>query len=179
MIRKIAIIGNSAGGKTVLARQLAKLHNLPLTHVDSIQFLPGMKIRPHKESIEALSAIQNSEAWIIDGYGPLDIIEKRFELADQVILIDFPLWRHYWWLTKRQIRNLWSGREELPEGCKERGLAHTIKLYQNIRSAHRLMRPELLRILKREKHQGKVVYIQNLEQWRQIFETGENIPCYR
>ncbi|QDK45053.1 adenylate kinase [Bdellovibrio sp. ZAP7] len=169
--RKIAVIGNAGAGKTVLSRRLAKLYQLPITHVDSIQFVEGMKIRPHKESITLLSDIQNQETWIIDGYGPLDIIQRRFQLADKIVLIDFPLWRHYWWATKRQIQNLWSPRKELPPGCSELSWEHTKKLYKTIGNVHRLMRPELLRILNREQ-QGKVVVIRNLSQLKRISQFG-------
>jgi adenylate kinase family enzyme len=170
--RKIAVIGNAGAGKTVLARQLAKRYHLPITHVDSIQFIAGMKIRPHKESIALLTEVQNQESWIIDGYGPLDIIEKRFQLADRIVLIDFPLWRHYWWATKRQIQNLWSPRKELPEGCSELSWEHTKKLYKTIGNVHRLMRPELLRILNRDQNKGKVVWIRNLSQLKRISRFG-------
>ena len=104
-VKKVAVIGNAGGGKTALSRRLAQHYNLPLIHVDSIQFVPGMKMRPYKESISILLEREAQDKWIIDGYGPLDIIEKRFLKADHVIFIDFPLWRHYWWCTKRQIQN--------------------------------------------------------------------------
>lgn len=165
---KIAVVGNAGGGKTTLSRRLAQKYQLPLIHVDSIQFLPGaqMKIRPYKESIQILSEIQNQAAWIIDGYGPLDILIQRFELADQIVFIDFPIWRHFWWCTKRQIQNIWSRRTELPEGCDEVNWAHTLKLYRGIWSAHKQMRPELLRIFAKEKFRGKMIYIHSLAEWR-------------
>lgn len=167
-IKKIAVVGNAGGGKTALSRRLAKIHDLPLTHVDSIQFVRGMQIRPHKESIQILKEIQDQESWIIDGYGPLDIIEKRFQAADLVVFIDFPLWRHYWWCTKRQIQNLWSKRPELPEGCDEATLAHTMKLYKTLWRVHKLMRPELLRIFARKNLKDKIIYVRTLKEWKRV-----------
>lgn len=152
----------------MLSRGLAQKYNLPLTHVDSIQFLPGMKIRPHKESIQQLQAIQQQSDWIIDGYGPLDIIEERFKLADKIIFIDFPLWRLMWWCTKRQVQNLWSVRPELPAGCSERNLQHSIKLYKNIWKAHKLMRPELLRIFTRQELKSKMVYVNSKHDFQEV-----------
>ena len=35
---RIAIIGNAGGGKSTLARKLGKALDLPVTHVDSIQY---------------------------------------------------------------------------------------------------------------------------------------------
>ncbi|WII71714.1 hypothetical protein QJS83_14690 [Bdellovibrio sp. 22V] len=171
-VKKIAVVGNAGGGKTALSRRLAHIYDLPLTHVDSIQFLQGMKIRPHKESIEILLAVEEQERWIIDGYGPLDIIEKRFAKADRILFIDFPLWRHYWWCTKRQIKNLWSRREELPPGCDEVSLEHTLKLYRTLWRVHKQMRPELLRIFSREHLKGKVQYVRTLKEWKRIAKEG-------
>ena len=154
---KIAVIGNSGGGKTILARKLSEQLNIPVTHVDSIQFLPGMMIRPMDETRKILNDVQALENWIIDGFGPLDMIEKRFGLADKIIFIDMPLWRHYWWCTKRQIKSfLGIRRKELPEGCYENSMAHTIKLFKTLWKVHTQMRPELIRILNRENLRNKV-----------------------
>lgn len=171
-IHKLAIIGNSSGGKTRMARRLAQLLELPLTHVDSIQFLEGMKIRPYKESIEIITGIHNQERWLIDGYGPLDILVKRLELADKIVMIDLPLWRHYWWASKRQIQNLWSRRQELPPGCDELNWQHTVKLFKTIKSSHQQMRPELLRILNRPNLKDKVVMINSMNDWNHLYKYG-------
>ena len=171
-IRKIAVVGNAGGGKTTLSRRLAEIYQLPLTHVDAIQFVPEMQIRPFAESIEILSKIQDGESWIIDGFGPLDIIEKRFAKADLILFIDGPLWRHYWWCTKRQIQSLWSPRKELPEGCDEVSLAHTMKLYKTLWRVHKQMRPELLRIFARENNKNKVIHVRTLREWQQIYRCG-------
>ncbi len=171
-LSRVAVVGNAGGGKTALSRRLAERYQLPLTHVDSIQFLPGMKIRPFKESVAILSEIQSRESWLIDGYGPLDIIVKRFELAECVVFVDFPIWRHFWWCTKRQIQNVWSRRAELPEGCSEVSWAHTLKLYKSIWKAHKLMRPELLRIFDRESLRDKMVYVRTVKDWNRIYQHG-------
>ena len=171
-IQKVAVIGNAGGGKTTLSRFLAKKHQLPLHHVDSYQFIPGMKIRPHHETIQILNDIQAQPAWLIDGFGPLDIIEKRFELAEKIVFVDFPLWHHYWWSTKRQIKSLWAPRSELHDGCNELTFEHTLKLYKTIGRVHRLMRPELLRILDRPTNKPKTIFIRHLKDWNRLSCEG-------
>lgn len=171
-VQRVAVIGNAGGGKTTLSRRLAEIHSLPLTHVDAIQFLPGMKIRPYRESIDILKKIQEQESWLIDGYGPLDILELRFQKAEQIVFIDLPLWRHYWWATKRQIKSLWLRREELPEGCEEFSLAHTLKLYKTLWRVHQQMRPELIKILVRESNKNKTIYIRTLREWKALYQSG-------
>ncbi len=171
-VDKLTIIGNAGTGKTTLSRRLAVLYGLPLIHVDSIQFVPNMKIRRHAESIAVLNEIMSQDKWLIDGYGPLDILEKRFALADKIVLIDLPLWRSYWWCSKRQIKSLWKKRSELPEGCNEASLEHTVKLYKTLWQVHTKMRPELLRILSRDNCKNKVLYIRNMAEWDSLFEKG-------
>lgn len=172
MNNRIAVVGNAGAGKTTLSRRLAEIHGLPVTHVDSIQFLSGMKIRPHFDSIQILNEIERTEQWIIEGYGPLDIIEKRFQRATQVVFIDLPLWRHFWWATKRQVSLCWSRRPELPEGCDEFSITQTRKLYRTIWKMHRQMRPQLLKIFARDHLKNKVVFIQTYADWRRIFKGG-------
>ncbi|WP_413288073.1 flagellar protein FlaR [Bdellovibrio sp. HCB337] len=169
---KIAVVGNIAGGKSRLSRALSRVHSLPLTHVDSIQFLPGMKIRPLDETRKALLQVTSQDSWIIDGYGPLDLIEKRFQAADRVVFVDFPIWRHYWWCSKRQVSNLWSRREELPEDCSELTWEHTVKLYKTLWQMHTKMRPELLRIFARDNLKNKMIIVRSLSEWKTLSQQG-------
>lgn len=168
--KKIVVIGNAAGGKTKLSLRLGQIYKLPVTHVDRIQFLPGLRMRPHQETRQILDEIIQQEAWLIDGFGPLDNLERRFELADLIVFIDLPLWRHYWWLGKRQIQNLWSRRAELPEGCHELNWAHTRKMIDAIRKTHVQMRPELMRILGREQLKAKTIHIRDLKSWSELYQ---------
>lgn len=168
-LSKIAIIGNSCGGKTHLSKKLAHIYNLPLVHVDQIQFLSGLKFRPFKESIEILKAEQAKPNWIIDGFGPLDILEDRLKLADQIIMIDLPLSTHYFWAFKRVIKLLFTGqRPELPKDSTERDLKHILKLFKTIHQIHTKMRPEMLRILSRENFKHKTVIIKSRSELNQF-----------
>jgi adenylate kinase family enzyme len=170
--KKVMVIGNVAAGKTRLSRRLAQIWDLPLLHIDSVQFVPGMKIRALPEVRAAVRSIESQNTWLIDGYGPLDLIENRFKIADRIIFIDFPLWRHQWWLLKRQIQNLWSRRAELPPECDERNWEHTKKMFRVLKSAHKQMRPELLKIFARPELKDKVLIIKTPRQWRRVFDQG-------
>ena len=168
---KIAVVGNAAGGKSFLSRKLGQRLSIPVTHVDSIQFLPGMKIRPHIETIKILRAAALQENWIIDGYGPLDIIEERFLIADRIIFIDLPLWRHYLWAAKRQFQNLWSQRIELPNDCREASFSQTKKLFKTLWVLHKKMRPELIKIFGREHLKPKMIFIRSVADFKKVFEN--------
>jgi adenylate kinase family enzyme len=174
MIQKIAVVGNACAGKTTLSLKLAKIHSLPVTHVDSIQFLSGMVIRPHQESIQMLRSIESGEFWIIEGYGPLDMIEKRFQAADRVVFLDLPLWRLYYWSGIRQIKNVFSKRAELPDGCDELSIAQTRKLFRSIKITHQKMRPELLRIFARPNLCDKVIIVRTVAELSELGRIGLN-----
>lgn len=156
----------------MLSRRLARLHGLPCVHVDTLQFLPDLRVRPLEETRAALRAAEAGECWLIDGYGPLDMIENRFALADRVVFVDLPKWRHLWWLTKRQVSLLWSSRSELPEGSNELTWTHTRKLYRTLLGMDRGMNPELRRIFARPVHAGRVVTIRSMEDWRRVYRDG-------
>lgn len=172
-IQKIAVIGNACGGKTVLSRRLAELHNLPLVHVDSFQYLQNLQLRPFSETIPLLKQEQNKSAWIIDGFGPLDILEERLKLADAVVMMDWPVARHYFWAVKRVFKNIFfRQRSELPPDSSELNLRHIAKLFKTIHQIHTKMRPEMLRILNRDVLKRKTILIRDLDQWSLIYKKG-------
>ncbi len=171
-MKKIAIIGNGGGGKTTLSRQLKEFYNLPLMHVDSVQFLTGMNIRNTSETSNILSNYANQEKWIIDGFGSLEVMEERFNQADRIIFVDFPLYQHYWWCTKRQIKSLWSPREELPANCNEATIPYTFKLYKTLWRVHRTIRPKLLEVFNRPNIAGKVIVVKNTNDYLKVLKEG-------
>ncbi len=169
---KISVVGNIAGGKTRISRALAQLHDIEVIHVDHIQFIPPMSIRPLQETRKILTEISQEESWIIDGYGPLDLIESRFANSDWIVFIDLPFWRHVWWFTKRQVFIKWWRRKELPAACDEASFKHTRKLVQTLWRMNQQMLPQLRRMLEREALKEKVITIQNLREWNQVCRFG-------
>lgn len=176
-VKRIAVIGNACSGKTRLSHALAGFHHLPLSHVDSVQFLAGMGLRDPAETRKILTDISNNEKWVIDGFGPLKIIEDRFQKADVVVFVRFPLWRNYWWCFKRQLKGIYSRRPELPENCFESTVPQTIKLIKTIWNVHFGMWPQLDRIFAQEKYNNKIVYIRTVDDFRRIFDSGVVKEC--
>jgi adenylate kinase family enzyme len=105
-VTKVVVIGNGGGGKTVLSRQLATSHDLPMHEVDEIQWRqPGWQPVAQELVRERIEAVIESPRWLIDGWGPWDTIDRRITEADTVVVIDMPLWRHYLWASKRALRD--------------------------------------------------------------------------
>lgn len=171
-MKKISVIGNACSGKTTLSRRLAEIYSLPLTHVDSVQFLPGMQLRDRNETRKILADIAKGPEWIIDGLGPLKIIESRFQLSDQVVFLRLPLWKTYWWLCKRQFQALFHKREELPDGCFEATPRQTLKLFSTIWNVHNGLWPQLDRIFQGEVYRDKILYVRDQAHLKRIMRSG-------
>ena len=114
---RIAIIGNAGGGKSTLARKLEDLLGLPLHSIDQLQWRPGWTPAPKQEFADVHTKLIATPRWIIDGWGDFEMIEERLDRSDTVILVDHPLWRHYWWAGKRQFSCLFCPRSDGPPGC--------------------------------------------------------------
>lgn len=166
--KKILIIGNSSGGKTTLARVIGASLNINVTHIDGLQFLPDMKLRPYNETLKLMAPIIAESNWIIDGFGPLDDLHTRMTFSDQIFFIDLPFRQHAIWFWKRQLQNLWSRRLELPEGSQELNLQHILKGWDSLRKVQQQMLPELRRILQRPEFSKKTVHIQNRTQFKHL-----------
>lgn len=137
MFRRVAVIGNGGGGKTTISRKIGAYYNIPVFHVDSIQYEAGWKYTSEHECDRMLNKIADSDSWLVDGFGSKTVIERRLRMADAVVFIDLPLYQHYWWAGKRQL-NSWRGsRVELPEGCHEFSLLFTVKLISAMREVNR------------------------------------------
>ena len=162
-VRRIAVIGNACSGKTVVSRLLSKQLNLPVFHIDQIQYDQNLQIRPRQATIAEITRLQNLNEWIIDGYGPLDILLTRLQAADCVVMLDPPVWRNYFFAIKRIAKLVQhKKRPELPEESSERSFSHIRRLLRNIHQVHTKMRPEMLRILGQPDMRGKTILIKNL-----------------
>lgn len=162
--KKISVIGNPCSGKTTFSRILSQKLLIQLFHVDSLQFLEGMRLRNPDETRRMLTEISNLNSWIIDGVGPLKIIEDRFQKSDLIICIRIPLGRNYWYMLKRQFLGLFMRRSELPRDCFESTPAQTLKLIQNIWNVQKGLWRQLDRIFLEEKYVNKVIYLKSQQE---------------
>ena len=142
-MKRIAIIGNAGGGKSTLARQLGATLTIPVHEIDLLQWKPGWVPTPAEKVARTHSQWLASPAWVIDGWGSWDALTARFDLADTIVVVDFPLALHYWWAIKRHVNCvLRSDVAWPPPGC--RALPVTWRLVKMIWHIHWTMRPRLL-----------------------------------
>lgn len=86
-------------------------------------------------------------------------VEERLNFCDTVIFVDHPIYIHYWWATKRQIKSLFFGRPDGPNGCSMWKV--TIPLYKMIWSLHKEMRPTLIKLIYERTDDTRIIHIKS------------------
>jgi adenylate kinase family enzyme len=165
---RIAIIGNAGGGKSLLANHLSKIKNLPLHRLDALQWNSGWVPTPLDEFNRRHNALIVSSKWIIDGFASWESIEDRFEAADTIILVDHPLWIHYFWALKRQFTCIFRPRPDFVEGCPM--LPMTWKLLKMIWHIHWDLMPRLNKLVESYRKSKWVYHIQSPKELRHFVE---------
>jgi adenylate kinase family enzyme len=114
-VSRIAIIGNAGGGKSTLARVLSRQRGLRHVEIDQLLWQEGWKLSPADVYARQHADLIAGESWIIDGLGQFASIPDRLSRATEIILIDMPLWVHFWLAAERQLA--WTGGKlEHPPG---------------------------------------------------------------
>ena len=168
-MKQIAVIGNAGGGKSTLCRQLSQVLDVPLFPIDLIQWKPGWTPTPYDEIKREHDRILTNDHWIIDGWGPFDLIETRFAAADTIIFVDLPLHVHYWWSIKRQIACIFRPRTDGPPGCPM--LPVTWPLLKMIWRIHFDTRPKLLDLIYKQRKETHIVHITSVRGLRRFIAT--------
>lgn len=167
---KILILGTVASGKTFVARKLAQKFSIPIIHVDQIEFNIDLTKKDINQIREEITNAVSGPRWILDGHGPLDLLPMHLKNADMIVFLDFSFVLNILWLVNRQLRVLFFPRRELPKGSNEWKKGHFKKMYETLKKQHRLMNPELLRILNKPENRSKLIHIKNREQLRQLLD---------
>jgi adenylate kinase family enzyme len=155
-MKRTFIIGNSGGGKSTLARRLGSAWQCDPVEIDGLLWQQGWQLTPveiyHAEHARLIAG----ENWIIDGLGRLDSIPARLARATDIILIDLPLWMHFWLAAERQIK--WSTRavEHPPAGMTE--IPPTEQLFRTIWDVDQNWLPEIRRLVALEEQRDKRVF---------------------
>jgi adenylate kinase family enzyme len=116
---RVVVIGNAGGGKSTLARKLAARRGLRHVEIDRLLWQEGWVLTPEDVYARQHREIIQQDDWVIDGLGRQNSIAARIGRATEIILIDMPLWMHFWLAAERQIA--WtSGRlEHTPGGISQ------------------------------------------------------------
>lgn len=164
------VIGNAGGGKSTLCRELCSLHALPYFAIDKIQWKPGWKQANSKEYDRAHDSLISGDRWLVDGYGSWESVLRRMDAADTIIVVDHPIWVHYWWATKRQVKSLFIGRPDGPSGCPMWPV--TLRLYKMMWWLHKAQRPMLLAEVQSRSNHTRFIHIQSPSALKRFAENS-------
>jgi adenylate kinase family enzyme len=159
-VKRVAVFGNTGGGKSTLAKKLAELTCVPLYPLDMIQYRAGGAKVPHDEYLKTHAELLRRETWIIDGYGCAESAWERFASADTLVYIDFPLFRHFLWVTKRLFGSVIAAPEGWPEGSPM--LRSTIRSYRVLWLCHRHPTPRYRELVSAARHHKRVHHLKSL-----------------
>ncbi len=158
-MKKVAVFGNTAAGKSTLAKTIAEITGLPLITIDKIMYKPGGEKIPHADYQNIHSDLLSTDEWIIDGFGCVPTAWQRFSVADTLIYIDLPLPIHFMWVTKRFIKGLFIN----PEGWPERSpiIRSTITSYRVLWLCHRKLTPRYRKYIEETADTKTVVHLKS------------------
>ncbi|MBI4445711.1 MAG: adenylate kinase [Acidobacteria bacterium] len=162
-MRRVAVFGNTGGGKSTLARSLAELTSLPLYHLDIIQDRVAREKIPHDEYLKAHTELLRRDAWIIDGAGCFKPTWEYFAWADTLVYIDLPLCTHFLWITKRLLKGLFVTPRGWPEGSPifANTIKLTIKSYCMLWLCHQRLTPKYRELVSEARHHKRVHHLRS------------------
>jgi adenylate kinase family enzyme len=116
-LRRIAVVGTSGSGKTVLAQGLAQQLGIPHVELDALHWGPDWTPVQLEDFRSRTAQLLSGDAWTTDGnYSKVrDIVWGR---ADTVVWLDYPVPLVLWRVVRRTLRRsltgevLWSGNRE-------------------------------------------------------------------
>ena len=111
MHKRIYIIGNSASGKTSLAKQLSRILRIKSYDLDDFYYERKFSKKRDAKTVEKLvKKVTRTKKWIIEGVYS-SCVTCSLDKADLIIWLDYPFHVIASRLIKRQIKM----REKLPD----------------------------------------------------------------
>jgi hypothetical protein len=153
---RIVVIGNSGGGKSMLARRVAGALRLPCIEIDAVLWLPGWKLAAAEAYDREHARLIAQDRWIIEGLGTRGSVPQRLQRATHIVLIDMPLWMHFWLAAERHVEWVAGRLEHPPAGSTQP--APLKGLFRTTAEVDRDWMPEIRRLVDDEERRGKRVF---------------------
>ncbi|WP_055595740.1 topology modulation protein [Streptomyces hirsutus] len=103
-MKKVAIVGCGGSGKSHLARELGRILDAPVTHLDAAFYDDEWNSLPMDKFVDLQCELVSQPRWVIDGnYN--STLQIRLEACDTVILMDVSTTAALYGIFSRQIRH--------------------------------------------------------------------------
>jgi adenylate kinase family enzyme len=150
------VIGNSGGGKSTLARRLSSVSKCGHVEIDGLLWRPGWQLAPVETYNAEHARLIAEENWTIDGLGRRESIPARLTRATDIVLVDLPLWMHFWLAAERQVRWSTGAIDNPPAGLTK--MPPTEGLFRTIWEIDQDWMPDIRRLVAIEEQRGKRVF---------------------
>ncbi len=164
-MKKIAVFGKPANGKSTLSKKLASATGVELYALDSILYKPSGEEVGRECYLQTHENIISSDEWIIEGFAPmnsLDSFYRRLEAADTLIYIDLPYFVTYWLVTKRFLKGLLMKPEGWPEGSSI--FKGTLKTFKVLKLCPRFWNDEFLQKMEKQSSSKNLYVIRSISE---------------
>jgi adenylate kinase family enzyme len=140
-VDRIAIIGCGGSGKSTVARQLARILDVPLVQLDAIYYDEHWTPLPGDDFAAQQEKLVTGERWIIEG-NYASTLPIRLAAADTVIFLDLPAAACLWGIAQRRLR--YRGGQHQADGVYDRITWNFIRYILDYRHT---MRPRVRNLL--------------------------------
>jgi adenylate kinase family enzyme len=163
-MKRILIIGSAGSGKSTLAKELGKVLNLPIIHLDKYYWKPNWIPTPDDEWNQFIAEVVNQEEWVMDG-NYSRTLELRLKRADTVIFLDLPRILCLYRIFKRRIQYHGKTRPDLNEECPEKLDWEFVKWVWNYRKRSR---PKILNLLEQVKGEKEIIIVKTRKEAKEV-----------
>ncbi|MEU8262606.1 topology modulation protein [Micromonospora sp. NPDC048999] len=159
---RIAIVGCGGSGKSTVARQLARILDAPLTHLDAVYYDEQWRPLPQDEFVAQQEKLVAGERWIIEG-NYASTLPIRLAAADTVIFLDLPAATCLWGIAQRRWR--YRGGQHHQDGVYDR---ITWNFVRYILGYRRSMRPRVQNLLREHGPHARLIALTSRRQANQL-----------
>jgi adenylate kinase family enzyme len=179
-MNRVAVFGNTGGGKSTLSLRLADITGLPLHVVDLMQFREG-RYWPEETDGGKLPFdvyLQNhrdllaSDRWIVDGFDTQALTWERFAVADTLVYVDLPFASHLLGVTQRLVTGHIRNPKGWPTGSPL--WKSTLSSYRVLRLCHRYLTPKYRELVTDVNSGKRVHHLKSRSEIRAFLEAIES-----
>jgi adenylate kinase family enzyme len=167
-MERVAVVGCGGSGKSYVARELGRLLNLPVAHMDAVYFDDQWNPLPMERFEAVQSELVAGPRWVIDGnYN--STVQVRLEAADTVVFMDLPTHVCLWGILSRQLRH---GRGQNDQSGVYNRITGDVLRY--VLGYRRKMRPRVLAKIDQHASGARVVALTSRRETRHFLRQASS-----